>query len=190
VAYTIKKQQYDKLDHLANGVSESSVRMTNLLNNLLNWVYLNKTLKVEQVNVYNLVNDTKALYENVLFNKQLSFYNNIDTTLTLTIKKNVLEIIIRNWLDNILKYSNATQIIFNATVEKNNYKIIIENDSTIAPEHLMQINSQLNKHGQIKNETSIGLGLNLIANFSKEESWKVELESDNGKTKFSITIHS
>ncbi|MFY7964507.1 MAG: sensor histidine kinase [Chitinophagaceae bacterium] len=188
VAYTVKKQNFDKLNALANGISESSLKMSNLLSNLLNLAYANKAPECEKVNLFELLDETKELYNTILQNKSIVVTNLVSHNTIINIKKNVLELIVRNWLDNTLKYSNLTYINFTVHSTELSNTIFIENDGEILSKTKESILKQIKSNGNENPETAFGLGLSLIAEYSKKEGWLLNLESNNNKTIFSIKI--
>lgn len=188
ITYTIKKQNFERLISLADGISTSSIKMANLLNNLLDWAYKNSTQTKIEANVFELVDDVNELYGNIMLTKSVLFYNSIDKHLVLHIKKNVLELIIRNWLDNALKYNAISYIRVGNLKNSNSTVIFIENDGEIQSQLLHNIKEQLNAQAKTNLATANGLGLNLIAQFSKQEGWIIDIETVDKKTIFSITI--
>ena len=102
--------------------------------------------------------------------------------------KNVFELVIRNWLDNTIKYAQATSIKIVLVMEDKHYKISIIDNGKIDETTALKIQQQINNSNAIAIESDTGLGLGLIAYFSKMENWKINLMTSNVENEFVIYI--
>ena len=102
---------------------------------------------------------------------------------------NVFDLLIRNWLDNILKYANASTIQIKASQNNTTTIISIIDNGIIKADNKAQIQQQLTSKGDsILDETSTGLGLGLMVYFAKQEGWGLSLETAENRNEFIITI--
>lgn len=191
-SYLIRNNKVDQFMLLANSIDESSIKMTNLLNNLLLWASsIAKENKTKQ-NIFNIaqsVNKAIELYSGIALAKRMSILHTIDDSININANKYVLKLIIRNWIDNTIKYANATTINISATEEKNALKILLSDNGFISDDVAKIIQKQLKENNDIEMETGTGLGLGLISYFCDAEGWSVSLQSNTVTgNHFTITI--
>lgn len=191
-SYLIRNNKVDQFMLLANSIDESSIKMTNLLNNLLLWsTSITKKNKTKQ-NIFNVaqsVNNAMELYNSIALAKRISIHHRIDSSININANKYVLKLIIRNWIDNTIKYANATTINISAIEEKKALKILLSDNGFISDDVAKIIQKQLKENNDIEMETGTGLGLGLISYFCDAEGWSVSLQSNTVTgNHFTITI--
>lgn len=188
-AFLIRKNQIDTLNLLSEKIDLASINIGNLLDNLLLWSNKNKVNVLEYSNVSNIVKEVIDLYSQIAEAKKIQLVNNIDDQLSIQLNKNVLNLIIRNWLDNLLKHTSCSKITFSAKNNINQIEIIVKDDGKIEIDIFNKINALLS--GKFKQETllnSHGIGLLLIQYFMNVENWKVTLKKINEENVFCISI--
>lgn len=191
ILFYLNKKDLEKLQLLSTGINESAINMLNLLNNLLGWVNAKNNIQATDTNIYNAIDNTIKLYAGLIVDKKVTIENNVDINLQIKLKKNILDIIIRNWLDNVLKHSNCSKIRIDITKQPNNfYQLIISHNSMMQKDLLNIIQHQIENKKIIETENNIGLGLYLIGNFSSNEGWKIDINTNNNETNFVINISS
>jgi signal transduction histidine kinase len=192
INYLIKNKKTGEIEKLSNSIDELSNRMGSLLKNLLTWTQNNSSTSNENqknVSIFNEVNETILLYQQIIKNKNIVAENNVNKNITASINTNVLDLIIRNWIDNVLKYANPTTINITATKTSSYLQIVIADNGTIQPNILAQIEQQLMSNKSIVNtKNNTGLGLLLIEHFSKQLGWNLQLETCNNENLFLIKI--
>ena len=189
--YFIEKKDLTQLKKLSNNIDETSNRMGSLLKNLLTWAESSKTSSKRKtnINLYTETNDTIALYKNIIQNKNITIRNNINEELLVSANANVFDLLVRNWLDNLLKYANANTIQITASQNNNTTIISIIDNGTINADKKAQIQQQLlSKDENVSDETSTGLGLGLMVYFAKQEGWQLNLKTTDNKNEFAISI--
>ena len=189
--YFIEKKDLTQLKKLSINIDETSNRMGSLLKNLLTWAESSKTSSniKTSINLHKETNDTIALYKNIIQNKNIAIQNSINNDFLVKANANVFDLLIRNWLDNILKYANASTIQIKASQNNTTTIISIIDNGIIKADNKAQIQQQLTSKGDsILDETSTGLGLGLMVYFAKQEGWGLSLETAENRNEFIITI--
>jgi len=189
ISYLIRNDKKDTLIDLANSIDETSLKISNLLNNLILWAKAGKikSIKNKKISLQEVFTKTIELYNSMISEKQITIAMHFDKLHSVVGNKNVFELVIRNWLDNTIKYSQAKKIQINSIQEGEYFIISIIDDGKIDDNFVILINEQLQNNTSIPIKSDIGLGLELIAYFSKLENWKIKLETDS-KNKFLIYI--
>lgn len=187
--YLIKKNNLNDLKKISDSIDFASTNIGNLLDNLLLWSKQNKLGISEKINLSSCINDVLQLYTNIADAKNIAIENNIDNGMHLYSNKNVLSLVIRNWIDNVLKHANPSNICVNAFYVNNNIEIVVEDDGIITEGAAKKINTFLS--GVFKEDTLVnsgGLGLLLIHYFASNQNWTINLESSTNKNTFFVVI--
>lgn len=191
-SYLLRTQQLHKFQHLAQMIDGASTQMSLLLNNLLLWAlakHNKKMLQTKPIQLYTAVNEVLALYINTAASKQVTISNTIPSNTIITANVQALQVILRNWVDNTLKYANAHLITISAVTTNAAIILNIADDGNIANDTLLRLQQQLASPSALTNETASGLGLNLMAYFSKILQWQLQLTHlPNGGNNFSVII--
>ncbi|MFY7886364.1 MAG: sensor histidine kinase [Dolichospermum sp.] len=176
VSYLIRNGKFDNLLDLASGIDEASIKISNLLNNLLQWASADKINSREKNTIY--LNETFEkvlnLYSSTIDEKHITITKNFEQLKSIVANSNVFEMVLRNWLDNTLKHSNASIIKMVSLQENSFYKILIEDNGTLNIDTAYKIKMQFQNSTEAMVEFDTGLGLELISYFSKLEKWKIE----------------
>lgn len=193
VTYLIKTNNLNDLKTITTQIDEVSNNISSLLSNLFFWAKNTNTKAHKIVSNFQLkaqINDTIKLYKNIIESKNVVLENKICGAVVVSANANVLDLIVRNWIDNVLKYSQANVIEINTTSCNNNVYLNIVDDGTMQAEVLAKIKAQISdKQLDIKLNNANGLGLSFMAYFAKEVGWQLNLANTNGKTVFTIDMH-
>lgn len=189
-SFYLRKNEFAKFNKVAADIDMASNSITNLTSNLLIWVQDQSKTKFKQEKQFGSVIDVMAstihLYQHVLQAKNITVQ--IHSTEEMQIVKaneKVLQLIARNWLDNTIKYANATTI--NIYLQNNAPQVLFVDDGKIAIDVIQKINRQLKQPNHIYTQNSSGLGFNLMAAYALQEKYNLELKEDSGKNVFSIS---
>jgi signal transduction histidine kinase len=185
-----------ELAALASEVEKSMKNVTQLLNNLLKWsqtqsgqIQINQApVKLESLirsNV-NLVNDTAR-------SKRISVHFRTDEELYLFADENMVDFVLRNLLNNAVKFTPSDGEIFIDAIHNENEAIIKISDTGIGMdedtlENLFNLVTRKSRNGTY-GETGTGLGLILCKEFVTKHEGKIWAENrkPNGTT-FSFTL--
>jgi len=177
-------------------VRTSSETVYNLVVRLLEWSRLQGgrlECNTETLLLKPFILDLIKIHSSTLQNKKLNLIDEIPEDLKLVADKNFLETILRNLIDNAIKFSKEGGVIRISTDIKNkNVDISIE-DSGIGIskenlEKLFRIDKKILAKGTFMEEGT-GMGLILVKDMIEKMNGSIRAESDFGKgTKFIFTL--
>ncbi|CAM1344379.1 tetratricopeptide repeat-containing sensor histidine kinase [Tenacibaculum amylolyticum] len=169
----------------------------NLLDNLLNWAMLQTKqsyFEIQEIHLYFTVEHVVYNYLPLLEEKQLQFTNLVTKGIKVLADQESLKIILRNLLDNAIKFSDTKDEIKIYTKDINNDSIaIIIEDSGIGmdskiQEKLLAATIAVEKHTH-KNRIGSGLGLQLCKSMIQKNKGKLSIQSELGKgTKMIVSL--
>lgn len=158
-----------------------------LLDNLLAWVNWQKygskiQLNQTAVNLHELVETNKQLFQELLQRKSLRLLNQLPVDTCVLFDPEMLKVIVRNLLSNAIKFSHLDgQIVVSAQATDHNRIIVSFQDQGvgIAAERLaglFQQNAQKSTLGTMR-EKGTGLGLTMVKEFLEANQGSVEVVS-------------
>lgn len=196
VNYLLQKGDYTTLDALGNDIEYEAQRLYKITDNLLNWALLQKNVMPYQpipLALKRLSEDTINLFQHLLDEKQIILQNEIPASTEVYADKNSLLFIIRNLLDNAIKYTLVGgKIILKATQTEEGIQLQISDTGIgIADNRLKDIfllNTDKSTNGTA-NEPGIGLGLHLIKGLTQLNKGSIDVVSEIGKgTTFNLLL--
>lgn len=178
-------------------IINNSKRLINIINDLLllsNIENNNKNLQFSEINLLELLNKIKKLFEKRLKEKNLKFILNIDEN-NKKIKADIymLEQVFINLIDNAVKYTEKGEIRIN-TYMKDKNKMIIEVSDTgigIPQEHIPKIFERFYVVDKSRSRESggTGLGLSIVKHIINIHKGEILVDSKVGiGTKFIIIL--
>ncbi|MBL7817980.1 MAG: tetratricopeptide repeat-containing sensor histidine kinase [Saprospiraceae bacterium] len=181
----------------------------NMFENVLYWAISQMQgikAKREPVKIADIINEQVELLQPIAKSKQIEIQQLIPNDLTIELDKNHLALIIRNLLQNALKFTNANGIIsFNAQKTTNNQSPITNNPTTegrylieikdngvgMSPDvldKLFKTHENTNRKGTHQ-EAGTGLGLILTKELVELNKGQIAVTSEVGKgTTFSLAF--
>lgn len=200
LTYGLRKN-YDKLSpekikELLEKMSFSAEKLNSFLLNLLNWSLMQRgfiKITKEEVNVYHLVNDINDLYKQDAERKNIKVINDCSKELNIFTDKEILHLILRNLINNAIKFGNTTGIItINVSESKEKTKISVKNtgEGIIEQdiEKLFYIERDASSIGNSK-EKGTGIGLVLCRELLQKLNGEIYATSELGKnTIFTIVL--
>jgi len=193
----LKSKNLEELDTLLHQNSTIANGAYNMLDNLLHWALLQTKqsyFKINAMHLFFIVEQTAYNYKPLLLDKNISLQNNILKNNVVYADQESLKIVLRNLLDNAIKFSppNTTIKIYSKNLNNTYYDLIIE-DSGLGMDQntcieLLKDSELLSKK---KNDDIIGtgLGLQLSKSMIKKNNGKFSIESELGKgTKMIVSL--
>lgn len=177
-------------------VSVSSEKIYNLVVRLLEWSRIQGgqlKCNFEKVNPKHIVDELSEMHASNLSNKKLVLENLIPEDLNVIADANFTSTILRNLLDNAIKFSNEiSSIKIYSKILKGMAQITVEDSGTgIPPENipnLFRIDKKVLTKGTYMEEGT-GLGLKLVHQMIEKMNGTLKVESEVGKgTKFIFTL--
>lgn len=187
MTYYLAKNNTAKLQRLAERVDSTAKRLSNLLDNLLNWALLQTgTIPYNPISV-----DIKAvsdeileLYEPIASAKNIRLLNNIDANKMVFADESSLNAILRNLVNNALKFTTEKgEVSINIKEEKEKFFIEINDTGTgISAEKLPTLfNIERKSSKGTAGEKGTGLGLMLCKELVELNKGTIKAFSEFGK---------
>jgi len=192
-----RKYSYEELNKFLEALKESSQSTYNLLENLLTWARSQRGEILFEPNTNNLnelVHSIINLYAQSAQNKNISIIKQGDDNLIFSFDYNLVYTVIRNLVNNAIKFTNEKGKIY-ITTTKNAESIEINIKDTglgIAPDvidKLFRLDEKQHSTLGTKGEKGSGLGLILCKEFVEKHGGKIWCESEEGKgSEFKFTL--
>jgi PAS domain S-box-containing protein len=186
----------DKKREFIGLIYESSEHAHNLLENLLQWsrtqmdsIKYNPSMQ----SLSRIVDDTMHVLNASLKKKGLTFTSQVDVKQSVYIDKNMVETVIRNLINNAIKFTPSGGKITISSTDKNKFLEVSISDTGvgISPELLPRIFHFEEFHTTAGTEGELGTGLGLIIchEFIKKHGGDISVRSEPGKgSVFSFTL--
>lgn len=193
----VQKQEYTSLE---NQLEENSVIATNtynMLDNLLNWALLQTNggyFRQEEHRLSMLVDQVAFNFKGVLNQKGITFENTIPKSVKVFIDAESLKIVLRNFMDNSIKFSESGAMISVSVQNENENEVCFQWKDTgkgMSEETRLKLLSdspQLTKKDHEKTIGS-GLGMNLCRAMLAKNAGKLDIWSrQNEGTVMIVTL--
>ena len=194
---TLETKNYDELNQLIiqnSGIANSAY---SLLDNLLHWALLQTKqlyFHKESVHLFSIVQQIEYNYKPLLLDKSITFENSVSKNSFIFVDLDSLKIVLRNLLDNAIKFSNEEGKISFYTQENQPAfcQLVIEDTGLGMDEktikEILKESELLAKKG--KSETiGTGLGMQLCKQMIKKNGGSIQIESELHKgTKIILTF--
>lgn len=193
---SLENKDYMELDKLLHNNSAITNSSYNLLDNLLHWAllqtkqfYFNK----ESLHLCSIVQQVEFNYKPLMADRNIVFENSIPKGVFVMADQSSLKIILRNLLDNAIKFSGENgRILIYTDVSEDYCTVTIEDSgpgmSREIQERLLSDNPALSKKGTHE-KTGTGLGMQLCRTMIRKNDGKLLIDSEENKgTRVSIQL--
>ncbi len=183
----LEKGKYDQLKHTLTEVDKASTNLSRLLDNLLNWASQELSeipYNPEIINVKSMIDELFEGFESAANAKHINLKNEVDGTIETWSDVNSTVTIFRNLIHNALKFTQeGGGIIVSAAKEEDQVKISVADSGVGMPpervESLFVLSDKSSTYGT-KGEKGVGLGLQLVNEFTKLNLGELTVESEVG----------
>jgi signal transduction histidine kinase len=194
---TLETKNYDELNQLIIQNSGIANGAYSLLDNLLHWALLQTKqlyFHKESVHLFSIVQQIEYNYKPLLLDKSISFENSVSKNIFILVDLDSLKIVLRNLLDNAIKFSNENGKISFYTPENNSEscQLVLEDtglgmdEKTIAA--ILKDDELLAKKGKSE-AIGTGLGMQLCKQMIKKNGGTIRIESElHKRTKMILTF--
>lgn len=194
---TLETKNYDELNQLIIQNSGIANGAYSLLDNLLHWALLQTKqlyFQKESVHLFSIIQQIEYNYKPLLLDKSIIFENSVSKNIFIFVDLDSLKIMLRNLLDNAIKFSNENGKISFYTQENNPdfCQLVLEDtglgmdEETIAV--LLKDDELLAKKGKSE-AIGTGLGMQLCKQMIKKNDGTIRIESELHKgTKMILTF--
>lgn len=192
----IDNHDADNIENYVNSIYNSTYKAYQLLNDLLEWANSqNRKLSLVQtrINLLELVNTEFEVHQEIARHKQITLTHNIPSFIEVKADVHMVKTILRNLLNNALKFSyRGGKILVSVTIAENFIIVAVKDYGVgILPEikdKLFKIDGFIPSVGT-ENEKGTGLGLFLCKEFVEIQGGNIWFESKSGKgSEFSFSL--
>jgi signal transduction histidine kinase len=186
--------EYDELRRFSREIEQKSIQLTQLLDNLLKWAKEHQTEFSYQpvlIEVAEVVHRTLKLYRYLAESKQVTLQTEIEEDIRVWADPNSFEGILRNLVNNAIKFTEAGGSIAIKTLQTDEETVLSIRDTGLGmtQEQIDKIlkGEMLESQQGTLGEQGTGLGLNLVCDFVKLNNARLNIESKVGEgTSFHI----
>lgn len=192
----VSSNQTDELIELTEDIDKSVQGVSDLLDNLLNWAIQQQghiPNIPEKVALNDIVQEMVNTFENTARGKEISLTSNVKEDLQLWVDRNSTMTIVRNLVNNALKFTKpGGEVTIHGSLG-NNEAIIKVMDTGIGIsgeklEELFVLKDRKRSWGT-DGEKGLGIGLQLVYEFVEMNNGTLEVESEEGKgTSFVVKL--
>ena len=187
ISYFIDTKQPEKLMELSGHIDNSSKKLIELLDNLLNWALLQNGMipyHPKEVDLKTIADDVVELLKPIADRKQINLINTINEASLVHADSKAVNTILRNIVSNALKFTEiGGEVKINVQNEKHQSTIIINDTGTgISAEKIPKL-FQLGNESEFgtSGEAGSGLGLVLCKELVELNKGTIKVISELGK---------
>ncbi len=196
INYLIKKERFDDLAALGESLEEDAFALNSLTDNLLNWALSQKDMvsyNPEKVYLKDVAEELAPLFKRLARDKQINFKTDIPEDMSVLADKNALLTIMRNLIDNAVKFTAEGGDITVSAEQKDGDVITKISDTGVGMPKEKLKDLFVMKKGKTERGTAgekgTGLGLSLVNELVKINKGIIEVSSQLGKgTTFNIQL--
>lgn len=199
VRFLLHKKDYKTLDAIGEGIERNAFSLIKLTDNLLKWALMQKEVlpyNPTQLKPYSVAQEVISIFETLAEDKNITIINNIPTNLTIHADEAGTQTILRNLIDNSIKFTPSEGGIIQLDAEEKNGMVslkIKDEGIGISSENLKDIFLLKENKSQkgTRGEKGTGLGLHLIEELVKMNKGLIDVSSQIGKgTEFNVLLPS
>lgn len=195
-------EEYDELQkeditQIAQSMNKAAKRLFSFLENLLEWSR-SQMGRIEYIPISVDLNDAAtrvlSLFTNTAEEKQIETLNEIPAQLYAKADNQLLNTVLRNFVSNAIKFTDAGgKVTLSASEKDENFIEVSVSDTGVGIDEeglskIFRIDTKYSTQGT-KNEQGTGLGLLLCKELIEKQGGQIEVESELGAgTKFKFTL--
>lgn len=185
--YYLKKDDKEKLTRLTERIESTAQKLTNLLDNLLNWALLQKGMipyHPKPVNLRAVADENLELYKEVADLKNIILKNEVSEDIMAYADESAVSTILRNLINNAVKFTSKNGEV-SVSIEQKNDKVFIKINDTgtgIAADKMSKLFSlNTDRKRGTSGEKGSGLGLMLCKDLVELNKGNITVSSEPGK---------
>lgn len=183
MAFYLEKGRTEKLKQLSQKLDMTGKRLSDLLDNLLNWALLQQggmSQHPGDLSLSEIAHETLQMFDMSAEAKNIRVVNQIPSNLTVRADENALNTILRNLVSNAIKFTPAGGTITLEADTKDGQVLVRIKDTGIgiAPDKIQQLFSlQAKSNKGTAGERGTGLGLILVKELTERNAGQLSVES-------------
>lgn len=194
--YLIERGDTARLKRLGEEIDHEGKSLYNLTDNLLQWGLSQKdiiSINPEKVNVREIASENINFFAPIARKKDIELTNNIDASINVLADWNSLDTMLRNLIDNAIKYSQVGGEIIIDVKEEDKFVRISVSDSGIGmtKDIIQRIMSEdlVKSTEGTQNEKGSGIGMKIVRSMAQKNNGLLEVTSSLGKgSVFTISL--
>ncbi len=188
VNYLLRKQDFESLEALGEEIEKDALGLNALIDNVLNWALAQQNTlphKPEELNVNEVVQEVFLSLTTLAKEKKIRLTSKIRADIFVVADRSGLQTILRNLIDNAIKYSPSNDIVTVSSKPSDiGIDIEVRDNGAGIPSNKLNTIFLLQKDKSTKGtagEKGMGLGLHLVHELVKANQGKIRVESELGK---------
>ncbi|WP_258104156.1 tetratricopeptide repeat-containing sensor histidine kinase [Marinoscillum sp. MHG1-6] len=196
IKFFVKSKDTDQLLEVADNIDHSVERLSSLLDNLLSWAMQQQgqvPYNPQTLNLQEIAGEQIGTFLNMASGKNVALKSEVGDGLLFKADKNMTQTILRNLVNNALKFTPAGGTVTISGRQEGERVLIQVSDTGVGmPQHklnnLFRLQDKKSTYGTA-GEKGLGLGLQLVNEFIEINGGKIEVDSQEDKgTTFSIWL--
>lgn len=196
IKHAVQNKEHDDLIEISDHIDESVEHLSGLLDNLLSWAMQQQghfPNVPEKLNLKILSSEIKGIFSNMADAKQIDLKVDVPDGIDLWADKNTSMTILRNLVNNALKFTKSGGEVKLAAEQQEEMAVITVSDTGVGMSEdklktLFQLQGTKSDFGTA-GEKGLGLGLQLVYEFVEMNNGTIEVESEEGKgTQFIVQL--
>lgn len=196
--YSLEENKTDEMKDLLDKMEKSASRLVKLLDNLLQWALQQRghfPYAPESLSIKSILTEASDVFMDMATAKNIKIDLHLKEDFNLYVDKNTTSTIVRNLLNNAIKFTPAgghVEIFTEMNMEKKAGTIqFIDNGVGIPNDKLKSLftlNEKITTRGT-SGESGLGLGLQLVYDFVQLNKGEIRVDSDERKgTTFTVQL--
>ncbi len=196
VNYLLGIKDYQRLNELSDVIEQDAIKLNGLTENLMGWAMTQKQImpyQPREMELLSIIQSVEELFDKMIAKKEIQLVNKVDEDVRCYADYNAVQAIIRNIVDNAIKYTPVGgTITISALSEIERVHILIrdtgwgmQNDQL---ESLFLLRKNKSKRGT-EGEKGTGLGMYLVKQLVEMNKGTIQVSSQIGMgTSFNLTF--
>ncbi len=184
ISYLIEQKRTENLQDLGRDLNKKSHNLQRLVDNMLHWAVFQSGSKNSVVNSFNIdgpIIQAIELYDDIAKNKNIKINYELKKDIVLFTDLNIFQTVIRNLLDNAIKYSpEKSAIHITCTKSDSSALISVIDQGKGVDEEIIQIlyTMDLNHPEIMSKSKGTGLGLSICKHLLNEQGQELHYTSN------------
>lgn len=196
IKFSVEEEKYNEIPAMVDRIETSAAQLSFLLDNLLDWAVNQQgqfPFTPEKIELVDIVDSVSAVFQNMAHSKGIELKTTYDDNIVITADRNSVRAIVRNLVNNALKFTQSDGVVtVSATTSYDRAIIKIADTGVGISEDKLESLFKLDGGKSIPGtdgEKGLGLGLRLVFEFVNMNNGSLNVESEIGKgTTFSVEL--
>ena len=191
------KEKENDLTNLVRIAANTSKELHDFISDFLNWLgtqFHDYKVEINQINVKNIIAELVQFYQPIANSKNLTIQtNNAVNDIFINSNATILQTILRNFIDNAIKYTAAGEINISSIEDKEQVRIVIADTGSGLPSEIIELirdwENQKLTEAMIGHSTTHKMGVKITLEFIKLIDGKISyIEKKSGGSTIQISL--